>query len=204
MKTSAFTMALLAAAAVQAQEAAQVVSSTPIYQQVMVPRQVCSQTPVLVQPRNSGTGATLGALVGGAIGHQGGSGLGTVAGAIGGAMIGNQLENQGSARVQNQTSCYVQNVYENRIVGYNVVYQQGGRQFSVQTQQDPGAAIPPPSNRGYAPRPDMPPPNMGMGNPPPADHYMPPPRGGGVPSPFDQGAPSGPNMGWGGQPGAWR
>jgi uncharacterized protein YcfJ len=204
MKTTVFTLALLASAAAPAQEVAQVVSSTPIYQQVAVPRQVCSQTPVVVQPRNTGTGSTLGALVGGAIGHQSGSGLGTVAGAIGGAIIGNQLENQGSARVQNQTNCFVENVYENRIVGYNVVYQQGGRQFSVQTQQDPGTAMPPPSNRGYAPRPDMPPPNMGMGYQPPVDNYVPPPRVVLVPSPIDQAAPSGPNMGWGGQPGAWR
>lgn len=205
MKSTVFTLALLATAAAQAQEAAQVISSTPIYQQVMVPRQVCSQTPVLVQPRNSGTGATLGAIVGGAIGHQGNSGLGTIAGAIGGAVIGNQLENQGGQRVQNQTNCYTQNVYENRVVGYNVVYQQGGRQFSVQTQQDPGASIPPQSGRGNYPRQDAPPPYMGMGNPPPpVDNYVPPPRVVYVPSPIDNPPPSGPNMGWGGNPGPWR
>lgn len=173
MKTAIITAALLAAATAQAQDVAQVVSRTPIYQQVMVPRQVCSQSPVLVQPQNSGTGAALGALVGGAIGHQGGNALSTVAGAIGGAVIGNQLENQGGARVQNQTTCSVQNVYENRLVGYNVVYEHGGRQFNVQTPQDPGSTIPGPGSD--VPRPDAPPANVVMTSPPVTTYVTPPP-----------------------------
>lgn len=199
MKTAIITAALLATATVQAQDVAQVVSRTPIYQQVMVPRQVCSQSPVLVQPQNTGTGATLGALVGGAIGHQGGNALSTVAGAIGGAVIGNQLENQGSARVQNQTTCSVQNVYENRLVGYNVVYEQGGRQFNVQTQQDPGSTVTTQAGPGNNyPRQDAPPANVVMTSPQ-VTTYVAPPSVVYVPAPVYNTWPAytNINMGWG-------
>ena len=174
MKTAIFATLLLAATGIQAQDVGQVVSRTPIYQQVMVPRQVCSQSPVLVQPQPSGAGATLGALVGGAIGHQGGNALSTVAGAIGGAVIGNQLENQGSARVQNQTTCSVQNVYENRLVGYNVVYEQGGQQFNVQTQQDPGTTISTQPRTNNYPTQEVPSSNVVITTPPATTYIAPP------------------------------
>jgi uncharacterized protein YcfJ len=40
---------------------ARVISSTPVVQQVAVPRQVCSNQPVITQAPNSGAGALMGA-----------------------------------------------------------------------------------------------------------------------------------------------
>lgn len=146
MKTLFVPVLLLAANGLaQAQEVGQVISRTPVYQQVAVPRQTCTQTPVTVQPQTSGAGALMGAIAGGAVGHNigGGSGqaIATIAGMIGGAMLGDKIENPGTAQVQNQQTCTTQNVYENRLIGYNVVYEFAGKQYNVQLPQDPGPTI---------------------------------------------------------------
>ena len=138
-------LVLLATAGVaQAQEVGQVISRTAVYQQVAVPRQTCSQTPVAVQNPTSGAGALMGAIAGGAIGNQigGGSGraLATMAGVVGGAIMGDKIENPGN-QIQNQTTCSTQTVYENRLIGYNVVYEYAGKQYNVQLPQDPGPTI---------------------------------------------------------------
>lgn len=147
MKSIVLTSTLLALCGLaQAQEYGRVLSRTPVYQQVAVPRQVCTQTPVMVQPQTSGTGAVLGAIAGGAIGHNIGRGdsrgLSTVAGAIGGAILGEKLEDPGPAQYRNQTTCSNQTVYENRLVGFNVVYEYAGKTYNVQLPQDPGPTIP--------------------------------------------------------------
>lgn len=144
MKTLATTLLLATAGLAQAQEVGQVMSRTALYQQVAVPRQTCSQTPVAVQNPTSGAGALMGAIAGGAVGNQigGGSGraLATMAGVVGGAMMGDKIENPGS-QLQNQTTCTTQTVYENRLTGYNVVYEYAGKQYEVQLPQDPGPTI---------------------------------------------------------------
>jgi uncharacterized protein YcfJ len=144
MKTLATTLLLAAAGLAQAQEVGQVISRTAVYQQVAVPRQICSQTPVAVQNPTSGAGALMGAIAGGAVGNQigGGSGraLATMAGVMGGAIMGDRIESPGS-QIQNQTTCTTQTVYENRLTGYNVVYEYAGKQYSVQLPQDPGPTI---------------------------------------------------------------
>jgi uncharacterized protein YcfJ len=61
--------ALIPASPVLAQEVGRVISSTPIIQQVAVPRQVCTQQQVTVQKNKSGAGAAMGAIAGGTIGH---------------------------------------------------------------------------------------------------------------------------------------
>ena len=53
----------------QAQEVGNVISRTAVYQQVSVPRQVCTQTQVNVPGQTSGAGAAMGAIAGGAIGN---------------------------------------------------------------------------------------------------------------------------------------
>ena len=58
----------------QAQEVGNVLSRTPVYQQVSVPRQVCTQTQVSVPGQTSGAGALMGAVAGGAIGNAVGKG----------------------------------------------------------------------------------------------------------------------------------
>ena len=144
MKTLATTLLLATASLAQAQEVGQVISRTAVYQQVAVPRQTCSQTPVAVQNPTSGAGALMGAIAGGAVGSQigGGSGqaLATMVGVVGGSIMGDRIENPGT-QVQNQTTCTTQNFMENRLVGYNVVYEYAGKQHTVQLPQDPGPTI---------------------------------------------------------------
>ena len=82
--------------AAQAQEVGQVISRTPVYQQVTVPRQVCTQTQVTSPAQTSGAGAAMGAIAGGAIGNAMGKGEGraiaTMIGVIGGAIAGDKVE----------------------------------------------------------------------------------------------------------------
>ena len=144
MKTLATTLLLATASLAQAQEVGQVISREAVYQQIAVPRQTSSQMPVAVQNPTSGGGALMGAIAGGAVGSQigGGSGqaLATMIGVVGGSIMGDRIENPGP-QVQNQTTCTTQNVMENRLVGYNVVYEYAGKQHSVQLPQDPGPTI---------------------------------------------------------------
>ncbi len=132
----------LAATGLHAQETARVISSVPVIQQVAVPRQVCTTQQVMVDPPKTGAGAAMGAIAGGALGNQVGRGDGravaTIAGVIGGAMLGNRIEGPSAPQVRDQTTCGTQTVYENRTVGYDVTYEYAGRQYRVQSPQDPG------------------------------------------------------------------
>ena len=91
----------------------QVTSRIALYQQVAVPGQVCANTPVTVQPPSSGAGA----------------------------MVGENIEKQAPAQTVNQTTCTLQSAYENRLIGYQVVYEYAGKQYTVQLPQDPGPTI---------------------------------------------------------------
>ena len=139
-------LALIAAwPSAQSQEIARVISSTPITQQVTMPRQVCTETEVLVQQPRSGAGATVGAITGGILGSQMGAGSGrtvtTVIGILGGAILGDQLEGEPAPVVRTANSCTQQVTYENRVVGYNVVYEYAGRQYTTQMNNDPGSQL---------------------------------------------------------------
>lgn len=125
-----------------AQEVGRVLSSTPVVQQIAVPRQICS-TAQYVQPPSSGGGALVGAIVGGLLGNTIGHGMGRAAatgvGVVAGAAVGDSIENRGPAQaVQN---CTTQTSYENRTVGYNVAYEYAGRQYNAQMPYDPGPTI---------------------------------------------------------------
>lgn len=123
---------------------APVISSTPVVQQVAVPRQVCNTQAVITQAPKSGAGALMGALAGGAVGNAIGAGGGraaaTVIGLVGGAMIGDSIEGGGS-QVQNVQQCTTQTFYENRASYYNVVYEYQGTQYNVQMTGDPGPYV---------------------------------------------------------------
>ncbi|MBM3387370.1 MAG: hypothetical protein FJY36_06865 [Betaproteobacteria bacterium] len=137
-----FTTALLGACGLsQAQDIGTVLSRTPVYQQVAVPHQSCTQTLTPNAP-TSGGGALTGAIAGGVIGTVlgDGHGLGTLMGAVGGALLGNQAESQ--ANSQPITTCTTQNLMENRLVGYTVVYEYAGKSYTVQLPQDPGPTLP--------------------------------------------------------------
>jgi len=132
-------------AAPVAQDSARVISSTPVIQQVAVPRQVCTTQQVVVPGQRSGAGAAMGAIAGGAIGNSIGEGGGraaaTLLGLVGGAMLGDRIEGPGTSSVQNVQQCTTQTFYENRTIGYSVVYEYAGRQYQVQLPQDPGPTV---------------------------------------------------------------
>lgn len=128
-----------------ADDTARVLSCTPVVQQVPVARQVCTTQPVAVAPQRTGAGALMGALAGGAMGNAVGGGSGraaaTLIGVLGGAMIGDQIEGGGAAQIQNVQQCSTQTMYEERVVAWNVVYEYGGQQHSVQMERDPGPTL---------------------------------------------------------------
>lgn len=143
-----------------AQEQGRVLSATPIVQQVGIPQQVCGNETVYSGNRTSGAGAVMGAIAGGAAGNAIGKGSGraaaTAIGVIGGAVLGNQIEG-GQPQYQNVQRCTTETYYENRTVGYNVVYEYAGRQYTTRTQNDPGRWIPlsvQPTGQTYSTQPD--------------------------------------------------
>ena len=153
MKTRlTFTLTLLTASAaslvsmnVSAVEIlGRVMSSTPVVQQVAVPRQVCSGQTVTTEAPKSGAGFALGALAGGAAGNAIGNGSGravaTFIGLVGGGMLGNQIEGS-NQQTQNVQQCNTQTFFENRVSYYNVVYDYQGTLHTVQMQQDPGRYV---------------------------------------------------------------
>jgi hypothetical protein len=79
-------------------------------------------------------------LIGSQFGGRDSRGIATMAGVIGGAVIGDRAETQHNTTLPS-TTCTTQTVYENRLVGYNVVYEYAGKQYQVQLPQDPGPTI---------------------------------------------------------------
>ena len=138
-----------AAGTAGAEEVGRVISSTPVVQQVAVPRQVCIQQVMQVQrpAPTSGAGAVIGGIVGGLLGNTVGGGIGRAAatgvGVVAGAAVGNSLEQRDSqyAAAQPVTQCATQTAYENRTVGYNVQYEYAGKTYNVQMPYDPGPTI---------------------------------------------------------------
>lgn len=154
-KIALASLLILGITAVQAQaqpgaqpagEMGRVISTTPVIQQFAVPSQVCGTQQIAVQQPKSGAGGIMGAIAGGAVGNAVGGGSGraiaTMIGVIGGAAMGDNVEGAAPAQVQNVQSCTTQTSYENRTVGYNVVYEYAGRQYNVQMPQAPGQFIP--------------------------------------------------------------
>lgn len=139
-------LALGAAGAAQAQEEqGRVVSSTPVIQQVAVPRQVCQDEQVSVPGQKSGAGAVMGGIAGGAmgnaIGNGGGRAAATVIGLVGGAILGDRIEGGSASRIETVRHCGTQTFYENQTVAYDVVYEYAGRQYRTQMAQDPGRFV---------------------------------------------------------------
>lgn len=141
-QTILFAAMGLVAFGAAAQEVGHVISSTPVVQQVAVPRQVCNN--VAVPPQTSGAGGLIGAIAGGALGSQFGGGVGRAAavgvGAVAGALVGNSIEGQ-NQQAQMMPQCMTENTYENRTVAYNVTYEYAGRQYTTQLPYDPGQTV---------------------------------------------------------------
>lgn len=138
-------LATLSGVQAQAEEIGKVISSTPIIQQVAVPRQVCTNDQVVTQGQKSGAGAAMGAIAGGAVGNSMGQGSGraaaTMLGIFGGAILGDKIEGPGQPEVRHVQNCTQQMFYENRTSAYNVVYEFAGKQYTVQMPTDPGPTV---------------------------------------------------------------
>ena len=144
--SSVAAAALIAALPASAMDImARVISSTPVVQQVAVPRQVCNNQQYITEAPRSGGGALLGALIGGvagnAIGSGGGRAAATALGVFGGAVVGDRFEGGGAQQVQNVQQCSTQTYYENRPAYYNVVYEYQGQQYNAQMVNDPGLYV---------------------------------------------------------------
>jgi uncharacterized protein YcfJ len=173
MKKQFAALFALSSGLILAQDMGRVISSTPVIQQVAVPRQVCTDQQVEVQQPKSGAGAALGAIAGGAAGNAlGGRGAGgaavTMLGIVGGAMLGDRIEGEPDSEIRTFRQCSTQSFYENRTVAYNVVYEYAGKQYSVQMPEDPGPTIAlqiGPAGGSYAAAP-APAPSPTVGQPP--------------------------------------
>ena len=123
-----------------------VVSSTPVMHSVPVAQRVCSDQEVVYQQQPSGAGAVIGAIAGAALGNTIGAGAGRAAatgiGLVAGSAIGNQVEANGLPPTTSTVQrCRTVTRYENRLVGYDVVYDYQGVRRSVRLAQDPGPSV---------------------------------------------------------------
>ncbi|HWI11009.1 MAG TPA: glycine zipper 2TM domain-containing protein [Burkholderiaceae bacterium] len=135
--------AALTAPTAFAADYATVVSSTPVAASVPVRRQVCNDTQQYVQQAPSGAGAVVGAIAGGVLGNSGGGGFGRAAatgiGAVAGSVIGNQVEaNTSPVSEVPVRRCQTVVSYENRTIGYDVMYDYAGQRYSTRMARDPG------------------------------------------------------------------
>jgi uncharacterized protein YcfJ len=134
-------------------EYADVVSVTPVTEEIKTPREECGdevvtrQTPIKDQNRVAGT--VIGAIAGGVIGNElGGHGSNTgakVAGAAVGGVAGNKIQQNMQENSTYQTTEKVcKTVYDvsEQTVGYNVQYRIGDTTGQVRLDHDPGSRIP--------------------------------------------------------------
>jgi len=146
LAVAASAVLLGAAAPAGAVEYARVVSATPVNGSVAAPRQECADSAQVVQQPPSGAGALIGAIAGGVVGNQFGHGFGRAAatglGAVAGSAIGNNVEmNATPPTTVPVRHCRTVNGYENRVVGYDVVYEYRGQRYSTRLPDDPGARL---------------------------------------------------------------
>jgi uncharacterized protein YcfJ len=123
-----------------------VVSARPVTAQVPVPQSQCVDEQQLVQQRNSGGGALVGALIGGALGNSMGAGFGRAAatglGVVAGAAVGDGFEAANNPPVAATVRrCNSVTRYENRVIGYDVAYDYNGQRYQTRTAQPPGERI---------------------------------------------------------------
>lgn len=134
-----------------AQDYAKVVSVTPEYDRVAVPRQECRDEVVQTsRPSDdrSNSGAVIGGIAGAIIGSQVGKGNGNkaaiAAGAVTGAIAGDRIDNRSSnsqGSTQTVRRCYTVEHWDNRRTGYRVTYVYGGKSYATVMSYDPGPEI---------------------------------------------------------------
>jgi uncharacterized protein YcfJ len=123
-----------------------VLTTTPLVMSVPVPQRECADEAVVYQQPNTGAGALIGAIAGAAVGNAIGSGGGRAAatgiGLIAGSVIGDRVEGEGRPPVATtQQRCRTVTRYEQRTVGYDVVYEYQGVRRTARLAQDPGERI---------------------------------------------------------------
>ena len=137
-------------------ENARVRSSAPVYSEVQVPQTECTTHTVMTEKPVSAekpnlVGAGVGAVAGGLLGHTVGGGNGktaaTAVGAVAGALVGNSVANRNASAQAERVPTEVQNcktvtTTQNRLVGYRVKYDLGGREFESVVRTKPGNTLP--------------------------------------------------------------
>lgn len=134
-----------ASPAVQFRDWARVVSSSPRYEQINQPRQVCRRETIYVPAAEyDNSGAVIGGIAGGIIGSQVGRGNGQVAaaaiGAATGALVGDRLQGgyYAGSVPRTEKRCVSVDQWQSRLVGYDVVYEYQGRTWNSFMTQAPG------------------------------------------------------------------
>lgn len=140
-----------AALAEQYVDQARVLSVTPEYDRVSTPRQECYDEYDNGRPYNNRSGdrsyggAVIGGITGAIVGNQVGGGHGkeaaTALGAITGALVGDRMQNRENSETwDTRTAKRCRNIeqWENRIAGYRVAYEYGGRRYAAMMPNNPG------------------------------------------------------------------
>ena len=146
---AAIALRLASLPALAATELARVLSSTPVIIQNAAPQEACGSIPVRTTQTtsgNPGAGAIFGAIAGGLLGNAvgGGSGrdLATAAGVMGGAVLGHEAaKGQTRETYEEHRICSTDSSSISQTTVYNVVYEYGGKPYSVQLPYSPGATI---------------------------------------------------------------
>jgi len=129
-----------------------VLSVTPQFEKINVPRQECRteyQEQISQRNNQSIAGTVIGGIAGGLLGSTIGRGNGRVAaaavgagiGAIAGDRISNQNRNYQTVRTVPVQSCYQVDHWQTVETGYNVTYEYNGRQYSTVMAQHPGQFV---------------------------------------------------------------
>jgi uncharacterized protein YcfJ len=153
--TCAFAAQAQPAASAAFTERARVQSAEPQYETVQVPREECSSQWITEAQPNRGANGIGGAVVGGAtgaiLGAQVGKGNGRdaaiAAGAVIGAITGDRLSNRDvvTAPTYEQRevrSCRTVSDVQQRVAGWRVTYEYGGRLYTTVMRRQPGNTIP--------------------------------------------------------------
>ncbi len=132
---------------------AEVVAVKQIKKTVKTPRQECRDVTVTkrkpIKDNNRVVGSAVGAVVGGLLGNQVGGGNGkkvaTVAGALGGGYAGNKTQEhlqQNNTYTTTERRCDTAYDTSEKIAGYDVTYELGGKVRTVRMDEDPGRRLP--------------------------------------------------------------
>ena len=132
---------------------AEVVAVKQIKKTVKTPRQECRDVTVTkrkpIKDDNRIVGSAVGAVVGVLLGNQVGGGNGkkiaTVAGAVGGGYAGNKTQEhlqQNNTYTTTERRCNTAYDTSEKIAGYDVTYELGGKVRTVRMDEDPGRRLP--------------------------------------------------------------